>query len=72
MFPTIKELNNKKLQSFIERVWVLHDKLNNEIKNSINFYMFCSDLDCYCDIGQTPVVGEGLIAIKDSQSSNNL
>ncbi|XVF73070.1 hypothetical protein PTKIN_Ptkin12aG0171800 [Pterospermum kingtungense] len=67
MFPTSMELNNKKLQSLIERAWALHDKLNDEIENSISFCRFCSDRGRYCDIGQTPVLERGkLIAIRDS------
>ncbi|XVF33217.1 hypothetical protein REPUB_Repub17cG0149200 [Reevesia pubescens] len=61
------ELNNKKLQTLIERAWALHDRLNDEIEYSINFCRFCSDHGRYCDIGQTPFEErERLIAIRDS------
>ncbi|XP_021280892.1 uncharacterized protein LOC110414152 [Herrania umbratica] len=61
------ELNNKKLQTLIERAWALHDRLNDEIENSISFCRFCSDHGRYCDVGQTPFEErERLIAIRDS------
>ncbi|XVF22427.1 hypothetical protein REPUB_Repub12eG0171300 [Reevesia pubescens] len=61
------ELNNKKLQTLIERASVLHDRLNHEIESRISFCRFCSDHGRYCDIGQTPFQErERLIAIKDS------
>ncbi|OMO64346.1 hypothetical protein CCACVL1_21837 [Corchorus capsularis] len=60
-------INNKKLQSLIERAWALHDKLNDEIENSISFCRFCSDHGRYCDIKQTPFEEkERLITIRDS------
>ncbi|XWS32078.1 hypothetical protein CRYUN_Cryun23aG0129800 [Craigia yunnanensis] len=61
------ELNNKKLQTLIQRALALHDRLNDEIENSISFCRFCSDHGFYCDIGQTPFEERGrLIAIRDS------
>ncbi|XWS35862.1 hypothetical protein CRYUN_Cryun20dG0033200 [Craigia yunnanensis] len=61
------ELNNKKLQTLIERAWALHDRLNDEIENCISFCRFCSDHGRYCDIGQTPFEErERLIVIRDS------
>ncbi|KAK8480615.1 hypothetical protein V6N13_100272 [Hibiscus sabdariffa] len=61
------ELNKKKLQTLIETAWALHDRLNHEIDNSINFCRHCSDHGRYCNIGQTPFEErKRLIAIRDS------
>ncbi|XP_039048021.1 uncharacterized protein LOC120188675 [Hibiscus syriacus] len=61
------ELNHDKLQTLIERAWALHDRLNNEIDNSISFCRHCSDHGRFCDIGQTPYEErKSLIPIRDS------
>jgi hypothetical protein len=56
------------LQTLVERAWVLHDGLNEEIeKINSSFCRFCSEYGRYCNIVETPFQEkEGLIAIKDS------
>ncbi|KAL9360036.1 hypothetical protein Peur_048159 [Populus x canadensis] len=56
------------LQTLVERAWVLHDRLNEEIeKINSSFCRFCSEHGRYCNIVETPFQEkEGLIAIKDS------
>ncbi|KAJ7007792.1 hypothetical protein NC653_006734 [Populus alba x Populus x berolinensis] len=58
----------RNLQTLVERAWVLHDGLSEEIeKINSSFCRFCSKHGRYCNIVETPFQEkEGLISIKDS------
>ncbi|KAI4328877.1 hypothetical protein L6164_021198 [Bauhinia variegata] len=58
---------NEDLQSLVERAGNLHDRINEEINNSVSFCNSCFEHGWFCKISETPFEErERLIAIRDS------